>query len=171
MLTVEPTQQAKGLGKIILSHIEIVAKERNLRRMRMTVIPVRTSLIEFYERRGFAATGLIEPFPAMDPRFGVPKVEGLCLKEFIKLLWSFLEIQKKFVGIQRKFWQFKETKVFLWRLTLVQVLIEFKLYRIRAVMMIMLMVIFHRSLTNIYIYMEIPKPALFDKWMEYISKP
>lgn len=86
MLTVEPTQQARGLGKEILSHIDRVAQARGLRRVRMTVIPVRTSLIEFYERRGFAATGVIEPFPAMDPKFGVPKVEGLCLKEFMKLL-------------------------------------------------------------------------------------
>lgn len=86
MLTVEPTQQAKGLGKIILTHVEAVARERNLRQVRMTVIPMRSTLIDFYERRGYRATGVIEPFPILDPRYGVPKVEGLCLKEFVKLL-------------------------------------------------------------------------------------
>jgi ribosomal protein S18 acetylase RimI-like enzyme len=86
MLSVEPTLQSRGLGKELLEHVEKVARGRDLSRIRMTVIPFRTSLIEFYERRGYRATGVIEPFPSLDPRFGVPKVEGLCLKEFIKLL-------------------------------------------------------------------------------------
>ena len=84
MLTVEPTLQGQGLGKIILDHLESVAKSLGLHRIRCTVIPLRTELIAFYERRGFKATGNSEPFPVGEPRFGLPKVSGLILKEFAK---------------------------------------------------------------------------------------
>ena len=86
MLTVEPTLQAQGFGKILLNHIEAIAKAYGLKRIRFTVIPIRTELVAFYERRGFKATGKFEPFPDQDPKFGLPKVEGLILKEFEKNL-------------------------------------------------------------------------------------
>jgi ribosomal protein S18 acetylase RimI-like enzyme len=86
MLTVEPTLQAQGFGKILLNHIEGIAKAYGLKRVRFTVIPTRTELVAFYERRGFKATGKFEPFPEQDPKFGLPKVEGLILKEFEKKL-------------------------------------------------------------------------------------
>ena len=86
MLTVAPSLQAKGLGKILLNHVEKVARSYHLKRIRITVIPSRAELIAFYERRGFKATGKFEPFPEADPRFGLPKVANLSLKEFEKLL-------------------------------------------------------------------------------------
>ena len=86
MLTVDPTLQARGLGKSILSHIEVIAKQNGLQRIRFTVIPTRTELIAFYQRRGFVETGRFEPFPIDDPRFGIPKVTNLVLKEFEKRL-------------------------------------------------------------------------------------
>jgi ribosomal protein S18 acetylase RimI-like enzyme len=86
MLTVEPTSQARGLGKSILEHIERIAREEGFMRIRLTVIPTRAELIAFYQRRGYTETGRFEPFPTDDPRFGIPKVSHLVLKEFEKKL-------------------------------------------------------------------------------------
>jgi hypothetical protein len=41
--------------------------------MRMTVIDIRAELIAWYERRGYARTGIFKPFPYGDARFGIPK--------------------------------------------------------------------------------------------------
>lgn len=84
MLTVEPTLQTQGLGKKILEHVEAIAKNLGCKRIRFTVIPTRTELVAFYERRGYRATGKFEAFPETDPKFGLPKVSGLILKEFEK---------------------------------------------------------------------------------------
>lgn len=86
MLTIEPTLQGQGFGKILINHVEQVARAMGLKRIRITVIPSRHELIDFYKRRGFKETGKTEPFPLGDPRFGIPKVEGLELKEFEKIL-------------------------------------------------------------------------------------
>lgn len=84
MLTVNPAIQAQGLGKLLLSHLESVARDKGYKKIRMTVISVRKELIAFYERRGYWATGVTEVFPANDPRFGIPKVSDLEFLEFIK---------------------------------------------------------------------------------------
>lgn len=74
MVTVSPTQQAVGLGSAILAEAErIVAKDLRLGTARMTVISIRTELVGWYERRGWARTGEREPFPHGDPRFGLPR--------------------------------------------------------------------------------------------------
>ncbi len=86
MLTVEPSLQGAGLGKIILLHIESLARKENKNKIRLTVIPQRKELIEFYERRGFKATGRQEDFPSHDPANGKPKISDLKLKEYIKTL-------------------------------------------------------------------------------------
>ncbi len=86
MLTVEPSLQGTGLGKIILFHIESIARKENKNKIRLTVIPQRKELIEFYERRGFKATGREENFPYHDPANGNPKISDLKLKEYIKTL-------------------------------------------------------------------------------------
>ena len=86
MLTVDPQRQAAGLGKEILKRSEELARAWGCGRMRMTVISVRGELIAFYERRGYARTGATEPFPSGDPRFGLPKVEGLMFVELAKAL-------------------------------------------------------------------------------------
>jgi len=69
MLTVRPTQQGGGIGKSFLAHSEAVAREWGCVRIRMTVINVRKELIAYYERRGYARTGVEIPFHG-DPRFG-----------------------------------------------------------------------------------------------------
>lgn len=85
MLTIEPLMQAQGFGKILMKHAENVAKGYGFNKIRCTVIPARTELIDFYKRRGFKETGKFEEFP-LDPKFGIPKVSDLRLQEFIKVL-------------------------------------------------------------------------------------
>jgi len=78
MFAVRPTLQGSGLGRAILLEAERIAREEwRLPLMRMTVIDVRTELIAWYERRGYRNTGETLPFPATDPRFGLPKRDDL----------------------------------------------------------------------------------------------
>jgi ribosomal protein S18 acetylase RimI-like enzyme len=78
MFSVEPTRQGGGLGKQVLAEAErIVREDWRCDAMRMTVIDVREELIAFYERRGYRRTGIKKPFPATDPRFGIPRRDDL----------------------------------------------------------------------------------------------
>ena len=86
MLTVDPSRQAGGIGKTIMAHAEDIARAWGCAWMRMTVISPRAELIAYYERRGYAKTGVMEPFPEDDPRFGLPKVRGLQFAELTKPL-------------------------------------------------------------------------------------
>jgi ribosomal protein S18 acetylase RimI-like enzyme len=74
MLTVRPDLQAAGLGRRLLAAAErYAAAELGASYVEMTVIGLRTELITWYERRGYARTGGRRPFPYGDERFGVPK--------------------------------------------------------------------------------------------------
>jgi ribosomal protein S18 acetylase RimI-like enzyme len=84
MLTVNPHLQSKGLGKELLLRSEEIARELGLKQIKLTVISIRKELIAFYERRGYQRTGVSEPFPEHDPRFGLPKTKGLMFEEFAK---------------------------------------------------------------------------------------
>ena len=86
MLTVDPARQAGGIGKLIMAHSDEIARAGGCRRMRMNTISVRAELIAYYERRGYVRTGVTEPFPEGDPRFGLPKVQGLTFVELAKPL-------------------------------------------------------------------------------------
>lgn len=78
MLTVDPALQGAGLGRALIDQAERVAKDRfGAKRIEMTVIVQRTELIDWYVRRGYALTGERRPFPATDPRFGLPKRDDL----------------------------------------------------------------------------------------------
>ena len=78
MFAVVPTLQRSGVGGAILAEAERIAGgEWRLPRMRMTVIDLREELIAWYERRGYHRTGETLPFPATDPRFGLPKRNDL----------------------------------------------------------------------------------------------
>ncbi len=84
MLTVEPLIQARGWGSQIIKSVETRAMMFGLNSVKLTVLHNRPELIAYYERRGYAPTGLWEKFPE-DPAFGLPKVE-LRLLEYKKNL-------------------------------------------------------------------------------------
>lgn len=68
MLCVRPDLQSAGLGRRLLDAAEDHARALGLAAMEMTVIDSRTSLIAWYERRGYARTGETRPFPVLrDP--------------------------------------------------------------------------------------------------------
>jgi ribosomal protein S18 acetylase RimI-like enzyme len=73
MLTVSPELQGGGVGKQLLSQAEVIAQEKGLPKIGMTVISVRQELIDWYKRHGYVDTGEREPFPMNDPDFGLPK--------------------------------------------------------------------------------------------------
>jgi GNAT superfamily N-acetyltransferase len=78
MLTVDPAVQGGGLGRALIAAAEAEARARfRARKMEMTVIVQRSELIEWYGRRGYRPTGETRPFPATDPRFGLPKRDDL----------------------------------------------------------------------------------------------
>ncbi len=78
MFSVDPTQQGGGIGKQMMDAAEAhAAREWGVPVMQMTVIDVREELIAFYERRGYARTGIKKPFPYGDERFGIPKRDDL----------------------------------------------------------------------------------------------
>jgi ribosomal protein S18 acetylase RimI-like enzyme len=79
MVTVEPTLQARGLGRRLLAAAESEAVARfGARRMEMTVIHRRAELIAWYERRGYAPTGETRPFPVDPPR---PELDFVVLEK------------------------------------------------------------------------------------------
>jgi len=77
LLTVRRDLQNKQLGRTLLSAAEDFAKERGAHRICMTVVNVRTTLIAWYERRGYALSGETRPFPYGDERFGRPLRDDL----------------------------------------------------------------------------------------------
>ena len=78
MFAVDPGLQRAGVGRAILAEAERVVREDwRLALLRMTVIDLRTELIAWYERRGYRTTGETRPFPATDPRFGLPRRDDL----------------------------------------------------------------------------------------------
>ena len=78
LLTVRPDLQNRQLGRGVLAAAEDLVRERDGRRIRMTVLSARKTLIAWYERRGYALTGETEPVPLGDEKFlGTPLREGL----------------------------------------------------------------------------------------------
>ena len=67
LLTVRPDLQANGLGRALLEGAEAAALALGGGRIRMTVVHIRDTLIAWYERRGYARTGEVLPFPYGDP--------------------------------------------------------------------------------------------------------
>jgi ribosomal protein S18 acetylase RimI-like enzyme len=78
MFSVRPDLQGAGVGKAVLAEAERIAREDwGLQVMRMTVIDIRDALIAFYQRRGYARTGIHKSFPYGDERFGTPLRDDL----------------------------------------------------------------------------------------------
>ena len=76
-LCVAPGGQNAGQGRTLLAAAEAWARERGAARVRMSVVNVRDTLIAWYLRRGYRATGEIEPFPYGSDRFGTPLRDDL----------------------------------------------------------------------------------------------
>ena len=77
LLAVDPRRQNQQLGRILLAASEAFAQARGARRIRMSVLHVRDTLIAWYLRRGYTPTGETEPFPYGDERFGRPLRDDL----------------------------------------------------------------------------------------------
>ncbi len=87
MLTVAAPLQARGLGRRLIEQAETLALARfGARRMEMTVIVQRSELIDWYIRRGYLPTGETRPFPATEPRFGIPRRSDLAFVVLEKAL-------------------------------------------------------------------------------------
>ena len=84
MLSVSPTLQANGIGKLLMNEAEIHAKKMDCVRIFMRVISSRDELIQWYERQGYYKTEKREQFPT-DTRFGTPlqPVEFLIMEKRI----------------------------------------------------------------------------------------
>jgi len=77
LLTVRPDRQDQQLGRRLLTAAEDFARDRGARRIRMTVVNTRDTLIAWYGRRGYALTGETLPFPYHDERIGRPTRDDL----------------------------------------------------------------------------------------------
>jgi ribosomal protein S18 acetylase RimI-like enzyme len=67
MFAINPAIHSSGLGKTVLAEAERRVRDLwNAKAMVMTVINLRTELIGYYERRGYALTGHRHPFPFTD---------------------------------------------------------------------------------------------------------
>ena len=86
LLCVEPALQQQHLGAQILQAAEDYAAERGAARIRMTVLEVRTTLVAWYNRRGYHDSGEREPYPEDGSHAGKPLVKGLLFMKLEKLL-------------------------------------------------------------------------------------
>jgi ribosomal protein S18 acetylase RimI-like enzyme len=90
MFAVDPGEQGRGLGKLLLAEAERIARDEwHCRAMRMTVIVQREELIAWYTRRGYQRTGEHQPFPYGEERFGIPRRDDL---RFEVLRKDFVEV-------------------------------------------------------------------------------
>ncbi len=85
MLCVSPALQGGGVGKALLYKGDDVAKVQGVKKVKMTVISVRTELIAWYERHGYYSTGEVKPFEG-DGLFGEPlmPLEFIVLEKLIR---------------------------------------------------------------------------------------
>jgi len=78
MFAVDPKLQRGGVGRALLEEGERVARDEwGCHEMTMTVIDSRAELVAWYERRGYRRTGVFQPFPYGDARYGLPKRDDL----------------------------------------------------------------------------------------------
>lgn len=71
MLSVDPEQQAQGIGKHLLAAAEAHALQNGCRSIYMRVLSQRSELIAWYERHGYGHTGETQPYEG-SPKFGIP---------------------------------------------------------------------------------------------------
>lgn len=86
MFAVRPAIQGRGLGRRMLAAAERQARGWGLTTVELTVLDHRPELLAWYERCGFALTGVRHPFPYGDDRFGLPQRPDLALLGMTKQL-------------------------------------------------------------------------------------
>ncbi len=85
-LAISPSQQNAQYGRRLLDAAEQWCRARGGKRILMTVLQVRDTLVAWYLRRGYRRTGETEPFPVDDTRFGTPTRPGLLFEVLVKPL-------------------------------------------------------------------------------------
>ncbi len=86
MIAVKPTLQNQGHGAVVIQAAEAIAsREWRVVGFHMAVISIRTELIAFYERLGYARTGEFKDFP-VNSALWQPKVIGLNLEYLAKVI-------------------------------------------------------------------------------------
>ncbi|HUR13428.1 MAG TPA: GNAT family N-acetyltransferase [Mycobacteriales bacterium] len=83
---VRPALQGGGVGSALLGAAEQRARDLGLSEVEMTVLTVRTELIAYYARRGYADTGETRPFPYGVERNGRPRRDDLVFAVLRKAL-------------------------------------------------------------------------------------
>ncbi|HEY7771698.1 MAG TPA: GNAT family N-acetyltransferase [Marinagarivorans sp.] len=72
LLAVEPRAQEQGLGRQLMLEAERLAAQQGAYVARISVVNARNSLLAYYQRRGYCATGSRYPYP-VDSGVGTPK--------------------------------------------------------------------------------------------------
>lgn len=89
MFAVDPMKQGKGIGYSLLVEAEKYVKNQwGCQVLQMTVITIRSELIDWYLRHGYIRTGIFKPFPYEEPRYGLPKRRDLELEILEKQLFK-----------------------------------------------------------------------------------
>ena len=85
MLSVNPVLQAGGIGRQLLQEAESYALREKATVIFMTVLSVRTELIDWYVRRGYELTGERKTFSIKEARHGIAKttLEFVILQKII----------------------------------------------------------------------------------------
>lgn len=87
MLCVHPEYQDRGWGKLVMKEAELYVKNQfHCRYIEISVIQIRTELIQWYERIGFIKTGEVKDFPYGNEKFGIPlrsDLQMLIMRKFI----------------------------------------------------------------------------------------
>lgn len=87
LFAVRPGHQGQGTGRAMLTAAEAhVRGSWGSRALELSVINHRHELIAWYERCGFARTGVEHDFPYGDERFGLPRRDDIVFVEMVKPL-------------------------------------------------------------------------------------
>lgn len=76
LLAITPNLQNQKLGRTLLEDAEALARTHGAQRIQITVVNTRTTLLSWYQRRGYLPTGATEPYPT-DHELGRPLHENL----------------------------------------------------------------------------------------------
>jgi len=63
LVSVDPAMQGKGLGSQLMAAVEVYCRAAGYREMELRFINHRTELARFYQRMGYAETGVTELLP------------------------------------------------------------------------------------------------------------